>query len=159
MQLIPLLDRSGHVRAWADRKTGWIGDPNGNVIALIEFCGVFKAQAHAQQIGWYECDGVIRNRRGQVVLIQPNAKVDGVVMPRSQRIPAAPKLRLPIGRPVLNWHLTSPMRQHAWADFESLFDELAQLRAFAKQLRSLANRPHRVNQKASHKRMRLNEIL
>ncbi len=152
MKLIPLIDRAGQVRAWTDRGTGWISDLKGNIIALIYFGGVFKAQAHAQQIGWYECDGVVRNRRGQVVLIQPNAKVDGLVVPRPQKIPPAPKLRLPIGRPVLNWQLPPPMKQRAWADFESLFDDgLAQLRAFAKQVR-LANKPHRVNQKASHKR-------
>ncbi len=147
MKLIPLIDRAGKVRAWSDRKTGWISDLNGSAIALIYFGGVFKAQAHAQQIGWYECEGVIRNRRGQVVLIQPNAKVDGLVMPRSQRIPAAPKLRLPIGRPVLNWSSASPMKQASWADFETLFDGLAQLRAFEQKIRTLMPRLHRKSRK------------
>ncbi len=124
----------------------------GNVIALIQFGGVFKAQTHAQQIGWYDCEGVIRNRRGQVVLIQPNAKVDGLVIPRSQRMPATPKLRLPIGRPVLNWLSASPMKQAAWADFETLFDGLAQLRAFEKKLRTLVTGPLRANGKTDRKR-------
>ncbi len=143
MKLIPLIDRAGKVRAWTDRKTGWTSDLKGNVIALIQFGGVFKAQAHAQQIGWYECEGAIRNRRGQVVLVQPNAKVDGLVMPRSQRVPAAPKLRLPLGRPVLHWLSASPMKQAAWADFETLFDSLAQLRAFEQKIRTLMSKPHR----------------
>ncbi len=145
MKQIPLIDRSGGVRAWADRGTG-------SAIALIYFGGVFKAQAHAGQIGWFDCEGVVRNRRGQVVLVQPNAKVDGLVIPRSQRIPAAPKLRLPIGRPTPSWQLPPPMKQRAWADFETLFDGLAQLRAFEKKLRSLATKPHAANVKAPHKR-------
>lgn len=52
MKLIPLIDRAGHVRAWADRSTGWISNLNGKIFALIEFDGVFKAQAIAKQIGW-----------------------------------------------------------------------------------------------------------
>jgi hypothetical protein len=29
MTLIPLIDRTGAVRAWADRSTGWISNFNG----------------------------------------------------------------------------------------------------------------------------------
>ncbi len=152
--MIPLIDRAGQVRAWADRRTGWISDLNGNIIALIEQLGngVFVAEAHARQIGWYDCDGVVRNRRGQVALIQPTAKLDGLVVPRPQRIPVAPKLRLPIGRPVLHWLSASPMKQRTWADFETLFDGLAQLRAFEQKVRSLATKLHRANQKTHRKR-------
>ena len=149
MTLIPLIDRAGQVRAWADRRTGWISDMNGKIIALIEQLGngVFIAEAHARQIGWYDCDGVVRNRRGQVVLVQPNAKVDGLVIPRPQRIPAAPKARAPIGRPTLSWQLPLPMKQRAWADFETLFDGPAQLRAFAQKVRSLMSRPPQTGRK------------
>lgn len=151
MKLIQLIDRASKVRAWTDRRTGWVSDLNGNIISLIYFGGVFKARAHAPQIGWYECEGVIRNRCGQVVLIQPNAKVDGLVMPRSQRIPTAPKLRLPIGRPVLNWLSASPIKQAVWADFETLFDGLAQLRAFEQKIRTLMPKPQRTSRKNTAK--------
>jgi len=97
MKLIPLIDRTGIVRAWVDRSSGWICNLSGDAIALIEFDGVFKAQAIAEQIGWF--DGVIRNRRGQVVLIQPNSVIDGLVMPRAQRLPKPRQLRLPSSPP------------------------------------------------------------
>jgi len=97
MKLIPLIDRTGIVRAWADRSSGWICNLSGDAIALIEFDGGFKAQAIAEQIGWF--DGVIRNRRGQVVLIQPNSVIDGLVMPRAQRLPKPRQLRLPSSPP------------------------------------------------------------
>ena len=51
MKLIPLLDRTGQVKAWADRTTGWISDLNGNMIAFLSFDGVFRATANAEQIG------------------------------------------------------------------------------------------------------------
>jgi hypothetical protein len=77
-----------------------------------------------------------------VVLARANAKIDGVVMPHPQKIPPAPRLRLPIGRPVLKWLLPPPLKQRAWADFKSLFDNgLAQVRAFEEQLRSFARKP------------------
>ncbi len=42
MKLIPLIDRNGTARAWADRNSGLICNPTGNVFALIEFDGVFR---------------------------------------------------------------------------------------------------------------------
>ncbi len=124
MKLIPLIDRAGHVRAWEDRKTGWISDLNGNVIALIEFDGVFRANANAEQIGWFDGDH-LSDWLGRVVVARPNAKIEG--MPRPQKIPPAPKMHLPIGRPVLQWLLPPPMKQCSWADFKSLFDGLSQV--------------------------------
>lgn len=142
MKLIPLIDRAGQVRAWADRQTGLICDLNGKVIALIKWDGVFRANANAEQVGWFEGDHV-RNRRGQVVLIQPSAKLDGVVTPRPKKIPPPPKMHVPLGQPLLRWLLPPPVKQHAWADFQSLFDDgLAQVRAFEQQVRRLANKPH-----------------
>jgi hypothetical protein len=35
--MIPLLDRTGTVKAWADRQTGWISDLTGKVFALVSF--------------------------------------------------------------------------------------------------------------------------
>jgi len=114
---------------------------NGKIFALIEFDGVFKAQAIAEQIGWFDGDH-LRDRRGRVVLVRPSAKIDGLVMPHPQKIPPAPRLRLPTGRPLLKWLLPPPMKQRAWADLESLFDDgLAQIRAFEEQVRSFASKP------------------
>ena len=133
MKLIPLIDRAGHVRAWADRSTGWISNLNGKIFALIEFDGVFKAQAIAKQIGWSGGDH-LRDRLGRVVLARPSAKIEGIVMPRPHKIPPAPRLRLPVGAPLLKWSLPPPMEQRAWADFKSLFDDgMAQIRAFEEQ--------------------------
>jgi hypothetical protein len=42
MKLIPLIDRTGAVRAWADRKSGWICNQTGNCFVLIEFDGVLR---------------------------------------------------------------------------------------------------------------------
>ena len=42
MKLIPLVDRSGAVRAWADRRSGLVSNPAGNAFALIEFDAVFR---------------------------------------------------------------------------------------------------------------------
>ncbi len=148
MKLFPLIDRTGTIRFWADRRTGWISD----IVALISFDGVFRAKAIAEQIGWFEGNH-IRNRRGQVVLIQPNAKLDGVIMPRAKKISKPPQLHLPIGCPLLKWLLPPPMKPRAFADFESLFDDgLAQIRAFEEQLQRLANRPHRFSEKRARKR-------
>ena len=35
MKLIPLLDRTGTTKAWADRQTDWISDLTGKVLALV----------------------------------------------------------------------------------------------------------------------------
>ncbi len=83
MQFFPLLDREGQVRAWADRKTGWISDINGSVFAVTEFDGVFTAQAYGEQIGWF-CGDHLRDRLGRVVLARPGARIEGIIMPRAQ---------------------------------------------------------------------------
>src|SRR5689334_6304059 len=146
--LIPLLDRSGQAKAWAHRS-GWISDLNGNIVALISFDGVFRATAIAEQIGWFEGNH-IRNRRGQVVLIQPNAIVDGLVMPRTQRLPKPPQLRLPSSRPTLLRWLLRPIRQRAWADFTTLFDDGSrQVRAFEERLRSFLSKSPERTQRSS----------
>lgn len=41
IMLIPLIDRTGAVKAWADRVSGWICNPIGSVFALTEFDAVF----------------------------------------------------------------------------------------------------------------------
>lgn len=145
MQLIPLIDSSGALRAWADRKTGWIYNRTGNAFALVEFDGVFRFSG--AQIAWWFGDH-IRNRYGRVVLSRPGAKIEGLNMPRPERTPAPPKIYQPSGRPPLQWILPPPMKRHAWADVKSLFDDgLAPVRAFEEQLRRLANKPVRLSQR------------
>ncbi len=133
MKIIPLIDRTGNVRAWADRKSGWTCNPTGNVFLLIAFDGVFGFAG--EQLDWLYGDH-IRNRNGQVVLSRPNAKIEGVPLPRLKKIPPPPKIHMPTGRPELRWLLMPPFkRAYAWADFRSLFDGLAQIRAYEEKLR------------------------
>ncbi len=133
MKLIPLVDRSGAVRAWADRRSGLVSNPAGNAFALIEFDAVFRFSG--TQIGWWFGDH-IRDRYGRVVLARPNAKIDGLSMPRPQKAPEPSKIYLPSGRPVLQWLLPPPMKQHAWGNLESLFSGvLERVRAFEAKLR------------------------
>jgi hypothetical protein len=106
---------------------------------LIEFDGVFKF--NGEQIGWFGGDH-LRDRLGRVILARPGAKIEGVMMPHAEKIPSPPKMHVPTGRPLLKWLLPPPMKQRAWVDFKSLFDDgLAQARAFEEMLRSLANKP------------------
>jgi hypothetical protein len=135
MKLLPLIDRTGAVAAWADRKTGWTCNPTGNVFLLIAFDGVFRSTG--EQVGWFYGDH-IRNRNGQVVLSRPNVKIEGLTMPRWKKIPPPPKIRMPPRRPELRWLLMSLFnRPYAWADVRSLFDGLSRVRAFEEQLRKL----------------------
>ena len=93
----------------------------------------------------------MRNRRGQVVLVQPKAKIDGLIMPRPQRIPKPPQIYLLVGRPLLRWLLQPMKPQRAWADFDSLFDGSKRLREFKEQVRRLANKSGRPSPRTSRK--------
>ena len=84
MKLVPLIDHTGIIRAWADRKTGWACIPTDNVFLFIAFDGVFRLTG--EQVGWFYGDH-IRNRNGQVVLSRPNANIEGLIMPRPEKIP------------------------------------------------------------------------
>jgi len=140
MNLIPLIDRTGAVRAWADRKSGWICNPTGSVFLLIAFDGVFRFAG--EQIGWFYGDH-IRDRYGRVVLARPGAKIDGLSMPRPKKSPEPPKIYLPTGHPVLRWLLPPPpIKPGAWADFKLLFDDgLERIRAFEKKAAELCKQP------------------
>jgi len=137
MKLVPLLDRSGNVKAWANPKSGWIWNWAGNVFALIAFDGVFNLAG--SQIGWWFGDH-LRDRYGRVVLSRRSTKIDGLNMPRSEKIPEPPKVNLPSGHPELRWLLPPPLKRHDWADFSSLSDGLAQIRAYEEKLRSFHQR-------------------
>ena len=134
MKLIPLIDRTGAVRAWADRKTGWVCNPTDNVCLLVVFDGVFGFTG--EQVGWFYGDH-IRNRNGQVVLARPNANIEGLIMPRPKKMPPPPKIHMPTGRPVAHWVLPPPYKRRTWADVESLFDGLSRVRRFEERLRKV----------------------
>jgi integrase len=84
MKIIPLLDRAGNVKLWADPRSGWVWDLMGHVSALISFDGVFNRQG--TQIAWWHGDH-IRDRYGNVVLVRQGAKIEGVNIPRPEKIP------------------------------------------------------------------------
>ncbi len=133
MKLVPLMDHGGVIRAWADRKSGWVCNPIGNVLLLIAFDSVFRLSG--EQVGWFYGDH-IRDRYGQVVLARPGAKIEGSRMPRPKKIPRPPKLHLPTSRPASQW-LVPPVlpKQRVWRPFESFFyDGLERIRAFERKL-------------------------
>jgi hypothetical protein len=41
MKLLPLLDRSGNVKFWADPRSGWMTDLDGNGVSLIAVDAVY----------------------------------------------------------------------------------------------------------------------
>jgi 4-fold beta-flower domain-containing protein len=92
MKLVPLLDRSGNVKAWADPGSDWIIDLAGKVFAFVSFDGIFTRRGI--QIGWWLGDH-IRNRYGHVVLSRRNAEIDGIKIPLPKRLPTPPKAHLP----------------------------------------------------------------
>jgi hypothetical protein len=133
MKLVPLLDRSGHVKAWADPRSGWVCNLAGNVFAVVAFDGVFNLAG--SQIGWWFGDH-LRDRYGRVVLSRRSMKIAGLNMPRSEKIAQPPKVNLPSGHSVLRWLLMPPLKRREWADIKSLFGGLSQIRAFEKRIRS-----------------------
>jgi len=128
--MVPLLDRSGHVKAWADPSSGWICSLAGKVFALVAFDGVFNLAG--SRIGWWFGDH-LRDRFGRVVLSRRSA---GLNMPRPEKIPQPPKVNLPSVHPVLRWLLMPPLKRREWTDIKSLFDGLSQIRAYEQRIRS-----------------------
>ncbi|MDR3572392.1 MAG: hypothetical protein P4L50_00890 [Anaerolineaceae bacterium] len=134
MNLVPLLDHSGHVKAWADPVSSWIIDLVGTVFAFVFFNGIFTR--HGIQIGWWMGDH-IRNRYGLVVLSQPDAEIDGIKIPLPKGLPTPPKAHLPTSHPAMIRLLTPLSKKHQWADFSSLHHGFEQLRAYEKKARRL----------------------
>jgi hypothetical protein len=137
MKLIPLLDRSGNTRAWADRRTGWIADLTGRVFALVAGDGFFHRTG--AQIGWWHGDYVY-DRYGRVLLFRPGRKIENLNMPRLQRIPPPPKVQLPSGHPTLRWLLPPPLTRRSWADFTSFLGALGYPRTAVEKLRDFRER-------------------
>jgi len=131
MKLIPLLDRTGSTKAWADRRTGWIADLAGRVFALVAWDGVFSRTG--AQIGWWHGD-YIQGRYGGVVLFRAGRKIESLNMPGLQRIPPPPKVQLPPAHPALRWLLPPPLTRRSWADFEGLIGALGYPRTAVEKL-------------------------
>ena len=97
MKIIPLIDRTGNVKAWADPETSWIIDLTGKAFAFVSFDGIFNRQGI--QVGWWQGDN-IRNRYGYVVLIRPDVTIDGILkIPLLKTLPTPPKAHLPTSSP------------------------------------------------------------
>jgi hypothetical protein len=144
MMLIPLIDRTGITKAWADRQTGWISDLTGKVFALVAFDGVFDRTG--TQIGWWQGD-YIADRFGRVVLSKPRVKIDNVTVPQPRQMPRRPPhLHLPLAHPTLRWLLMPPLKSHRWADFTSFLDGLGHTQTAAEKLRAFRERIGRADE-------------
>ena len=137
MKIIPLIDRTGNVRAWADPETSWIIDLTGKAFAFVSFDGIFDRQGI--QVGWWQGDN-IRNRYGYVVLIRPDVTIDGIKIRLPKTLPTPPKAHLPTSHPALIRLLPPLSKKHQWADFKSLHDGLQQVRGYEEKLRRFHER-------------------
>lgn len=141
MKLIPLMDRTGAVKAWADRQTGWISDLAGRLFALVAFDGVFSRTG--AQIGWWHGD-YIQDPYGRVVLFRPRRKIENLNMPRLRRISSPPKVRLPSSHPQqLRWLLPPPLKAHTWTDSAPFLGQLGYPQTGVEKLRAFGERLER----------------
>ena len=140
MKSIPLLDRTGNTRAWADRRTGWIADLAGRVFAFVAWDGVFDRTG--AQIGWFG-DGYIQDRYGGVALFIAGRRIEHLIMPSPRRIPRPPKVQLPPAHPTLRWLLPPPLTRRSWADFTSFLGALGYPRTAVEKLRDFRERVER----------------
>jgi len=115
MKLLPLLDRTGNVKYWADPRSSWMVDLDGNAVALIAVDAVYDR--NGVQLGWWYGDH-LRNRNGQVVLFVTRSKIEGLMMPAEK--PNSRMPTLPSGRPNFDWLGVKPPKKHEWADVTSL---------------------------------------
>jgi len=117
MKLLPLLDRTGNVKFWADPRSSWMVDLDGNAVALIAVDAVYARTGI--QLGWWYGDH-LRNRNGQVVLFVSRGKIEGLPMPAEKPTPRVPILRLSSGKPNFVRLSVKPAKRHEWADVTSL---------------------------------------
>ena len=117
MKLLPLLDRTGNVKFWADPRSSWMVDLDGNAVGLIAVDAVYDR--NGVQLGWWYGDHV-RNRNGQVVLFVSRSKIEGLLMPAEKPISRVPTLRVPSGKPNFDRLGVKPAKKHEWADVTSL---------------------------------------
>ena len=117
MKLLPLLDRTGNVKYWADPRSSWMTDLDGNAVALIAVDAVYDR--NGVQLGWWYGDH-LRNRNGQVVLFVSHSKIGGLTMPTEKSVSWMPTLRVPSGKPNFVRLRIKPAKKHVWADVTSL---------------------------------------
>jgi hypothetical protein len=117
VKLLPLLDRAGNVKFWADPRSSWMTDLDGNAVALIAVDAVYDKSGI--QLGWWYGDH-IRNSKGQVLLFVSRSKIEGLMMPAEKPVSRAPTLQLPSRRPNFERLGVKPAKKHEWADVISL---------------------------------------
>jgi hypothetical protein len=117
MKLLPLLDRTGNVKFWADPRSSWMVDLDGNAAGFIAVDTVYDR--NGVQLGWWYGDH-LRNRNGQVVLFVSRCKIEGLMMPAEKPVSRVPTLRLPSGRPNFERLGVQPVKKYEWADVTSL---------------------------------------
>ena len=117
MKLLPLLDRTGNVKFWADPRSSWMVDLDGNAVGLIAVDAVYDR--NGVQLGWWYRDH-LRNRNGQVVLFVSHSKIEGLIMPAEKPISRVPILRVPSGKTNFGRLAVKPAKKHEWADVTSL---------------------------------------
>ena len=89
MKLLPLIDRTGSVKFWADPRSSWMVDLDGYAVALIAVDAIYDK--NGVQLGWWYGDH-LRNRNGQVVLFVSHSKIECLVMPAEKPISRMPTL-------------------------------------------------------------------
>ena len=117
MKLLPLLDRTGNVKFWADPRSSWMVDLDGNAVAFITVDAVYDR--NGIQLGWWHGDH-LRNRNGQVVLFVSRSKIESLIMPAEKPISRMPTLRVPSGKPNFERLGVKLAKRHEWADVTSL---------------------------------------
>lgn len=117
MKLLPLLDRTGNVKYWADPRSSWMTNLTGDTVAFIAVDAVYDKTGF--QLGWWYGDH-IRNRNGQVVLFVSRSKIDGLTMPAEKPVSRVPTLRVPSGKLNFERLAIKPAKRHEWAHVTSL---------------------------------------
>ena len=117
MKLLPLLDRAGNVKFWADPRSSWMVDLDGNATGLIVVDAVYDR--NGVQLGWWYGDH-LRNRNGQVVLFVSRSKIEGLMMPAEKSVSRTPTLRVPSGKPNFERLGVKASKKPEWADVTSL---------------------------------------
>ena len=134
MKLIPLLDRTGSTKAWADRKTGWISNLTGEIFALAAFDGIFGRTG--AQVGWWQ-GHYIQGGYGRVVLHRHGTRIEKLSMPQPKKCPRLPNFQVPSFKPTLRWLLMPPLRARRWADLEPFLDTLGYVQKSAEKLHDI----------------------
>jgi hypothetical protein len=129
------------VKLWADPRSSWMVDLDGNAVGLIAVDAVYDR--NGVQLGWWYGDH-LRNRNGQVVLFVSHTKIEGLMMPAEKPVSRVPTLRLRSGKPNFERLGVKPPKKHEWADVKSLLfrDQTRRTLAQIKRVWALAAKRH-----------------